>query len=1129
MLAAYQENNHMPLTARRRIWGLLASVVLTGALLSFNGAVAAQDIYPDNFAPHSVGEATPTLTLVEVEAALANMEADAGIEDAVKALLRPKYQQAIGALKQAGDFAAQAADYRAALTEAPARSAELRASLRNLPSAEAANGASLEGSTRELQEAIEIQRAALDSLVQSLASTSGELTRVKARPFEISTRLPENQRELSDVDRELASPVLAEDATSPGRIAERILLRANESLLLSEADMLNQEQLSQSVREDLLQAQQELLKRRVENARATLDMLQELWDQRLASEAERVGLLADSMPDGIPKDDYKARALAAEVQALAQAFRTVVEQLQKVQTAQDELAARLERLNDRYEGVQEELQVSVGGSGMAQILLDMQRRFPNQRAYAENLMARLVPLDETRLAALQARRELRDQPDIESRFADHPAPAVAQLVNTRRDVLEQLGVQYGNLTRALAALEGDKQKYLATAEQVRAYAAEQLFGFGMRSAPLVGLRTLTDIPLSLGWFLRGEHWRELGRALHSGLARAPLPGAALVLLAAALLLARGRIGAALQRTGPRVRRISTDRYAHTAEALLWTTLLAIPVPLLIGGAAWALGQLPAPSAWLRGIAEGVQLVAWISLGLALLAEVCRPGGLGEMHFRWKQAPLARLRASVHGFAVVYLPALLITAAGVYEETAEFFSSVGRCSFILAQIWTAIVLWRLLNFSDGVLATFMREQPHSLIARWRYLWFSSLLLYPLALALVAGLGYIYTAIQLGLGLLSTAAYILGGTLLYRLARRWFRMRVRKLALAEALRKRRARQQSAAAQAQPESGDLVAIDPDAEQQLDLVTVDGQTGYLLRLFFSLAVATAILLKWSEQFPLIGALDGIAVPLADGLTLLGIGQGLLTVVVTYIAARNLPGLLELAVLRATHIDAGTRHAIATLLQYAVIAIGLILFFNVLEVDWAKLGWIAAALSVGIGFGLQEVVANFVCGLILLFERPIRVGDVVTVNNVTGTVTKIRIRATTITNGDRQAFVVPNKTLITGSLLNWTLNEPLNRITLRVGVARGTDTDQARQILLEVAADHPTVLKDPSPMAVFEEFGPGSRNLVLYAYLAALDNRSGTVTEMLTEIDTRFAAAGIEIPNPQMDINLHGGALSGS
>jgi potassium efflux system protein len=209
---------------------------------------------------------------------------------------------------------------------------------------------------------------------------------------------------------------------------------------------------------------------------------------------------------------------------------------------------------------------------------------------------------------------------------------------------------------------------------------------------------------------------------------------------------------------------------------------------------------------------------------------------------------------------------------------------------------------------------------------------------------------------------------------------------------------------------------------------------------------------------------------------------------------------------------------------QYAVIAIGFAMVVNAINLDWAKLGWIAAGLSVGLGFGLQEVVANFVCGLILLFERPIRVGDVVTVDGTTGTVTRINIRSTTIMNWDRQDLVVPNKNLITGTILNWTLTEPVNRIVILVGVAYGTDSEKARQILLNVAADHPLILDEPAPMASFEEFADSSLRLVLRAYLPNLDHRIATITELHTEIGKRFEAAGIEIPFPQRDVHVRSG-----
>ena len=594
-----------------------------------------------------------------------------------------------------------------------------------------------------------------------------------------------------------------------------------------------------------------------------------------------------------------------------------------------------------------------------------------------------------------------------------------------------------------------------------------------------------------------------------------------VIAALLILLTRRRLIAAIERTGASIHRASTDRFYYTGQALLWTTLLAVPIPLLVGFIGWGLQQTSGAAPWLRGIAEGLQIAAWITLVLAFLAVLSRPGGVGAVHYRWRENPLVRSRQAMIWFAAVYIPALLITYGGLYEDASDYLFSVGRISLMLAHAWMAFILWRLLRFSDGVLSAAIREEPSSFIARWRYLWVPLVIAAPLALVVIAWLGYMMTALQLSLGLLHTAALIAGGVVLYRLARRWFRIRQRRLALAEELEKRRARQEAASTQDQ-QSGDVIVVDPEAEEALDLVSITEQTRDMLQLFFGLGIAVAILLVWSETYPLFATLDAVTVPLAGTLTLLGLAKAIVIAVVTYIAARNLPGLLELAALRATSIEAGSRHAISTLSQYALIALGLTALFNVLQVDWAKLGWIAAALSVGIGFGLQDVVANFVSGLIVLFERPIRVGDYVTVSGTTGTVTKIRIRATTITTRDRQDFLVPNKTLITSSILNWTLTTGLNRIIIRLGVAVGTDTEKARRLLLDIAADHPMVLKDPAPVAIFEQFGASSLDLVLYAFLAEVSTRTRTTSDLYTEIDKRFAAAGIDIPNPQFDLTLH-------
>ena len=169
--------------------------------------------------------------------------------------------------------------------------------------------------------------------------------------------------------------------------------------------------------------------------------------------------------------------------------------------------------------------------------------------------------------------------------------------------------------------------------------------------------------------------------------------------------------------------------------------------------------------------------------------------------------------------------------------------------------------------------------------------------------------------------------------------------------------------------------------------------------------------------------------------------------------------------------------------------------------------------------------MANFICGLILLFERPVRVGDVVTIGDASGVVSRIRIRATTIRDWEQKELVVPNKELITGRLLNWTLSDAVTRVFITVGVAYGSDVDRAMALIREAAEENPRVLDDPEPVVHFEQFADSSLNLTLRAYTGALSDRLPATTELHKAIDQKFRAAGIVIAFPQRDVHFHSGA----
>lgn len=243
--------------------------------------------------------------------------------------------------------------------------------------------------------------------------------------------------------------------------------------------------------------------------------------------------------------------------------------------------------------------------------------------------------------------------------------------------------------------------------------------------------------------------------------------------------------------------------------------------------------------------------------------------------------------------------------------------------------------------------------------------------------------------------------------------------------------------------------------------------------------------------------------------------------VTVTWILGRSLPSAVEILFLEELPVDRSFRYAIKALTSYAIVVIGFVLAFRVLSISWSSVQWLATALTFGLAFGLQEIFANFVAGIILMFERPMRIGDLITVDEFTGVVTKIRTRATTIINWDRKEYVIPNKDFITGRLVNWTLSDAINRIEFVVGVAYGSDVAKAKSIIYEICSKQPKVVKDPGPQVIFSEFGDSTLNLSVRAFIGEIDCRPLVLDQLHTQINDAFNEAGIEIAFPQRDLNL--------
>ncbi len=258
-----------------------------------------------------------------------------------------------------------------------------------------------------------------------------------------------------------------------------------------------------------------------------------------------------------------------------------------------------------------------------------------------------------------------------------------------------------------------------------------------------------------------------------------------------------------------------------------------------------------------------------------------------------------------------------------------------------------------------------------------------------------------------------------------------------------------------------------------------------------------------------------------ATSISLADVGQAIIVLIATFFAFRNVPALAEIMILQRLPLDSGSRYALSTVLRYLIAIVGSAMAFGALEIGWSNVQWLAAALTFGLAFGLQEIFANFVSGLIILWERPFRIGDTVTVGPVSGTVSRIRMRATTITDWDRKELVIPNKTFITGEVINWTLSDATLRLTIPVGVSYGAEVKLVERSLLEVAQAQEIVLDDPKPYVVFAGFGDSTLNFEIRVFIPHIDHLLTVKTDMHMRITELFRERGIEIAFPQRDLHV--------
>ncbi|MBE0537913.1 MAG: mechanosensitive ion channel [Phycisphaerae bacterium] len=1128
---------------RLMVWVLMWAGVFAAAAQAQSPAAGGADAPAPKAAASASREVkAPQWTLEQVQNRRRQVSDSETIEAEAKATLLEIYDRALAKLRLQEEYRAQRAVYAKERDAAPGDLERLSAQLSE-PTAEAKVEIPPDATVADMEQMIAGAEAAHQELVKQAAALDDE----PARRLERRARIPEEavllKDQLAQVRARLAG---AESEGTPEVVqANRMLLEIQAETLDAQIAMLEGEQRYYSATTGLLTARRDMAGRLVTEAQARLRMLRDKFLEARKVQAEKLKADAAAAAKEAMYSHPVVKSLAEENARLAGLATKVVEETESARQYGRGIQAELQRVERDFKEVTEQAEGAGGVTPVMGILLLTRRSgLPDLGPNKQRLRSRegraadaqftyttyekqWGALNDVQTAAGQILRQAGLQEEAQGYAAVHAE--IVKLLGQQREIVRKIADDYRVYSGLLARNDRMERQFIAVAGAYKQFIDERILW--VRSSPAMQAADAAALGEAVKWSLSGTNWKGALEAFRGDVMKHPAAYGLLVAVLLGLLYERRRMIGVMGHLTKRVGTKYSDSFVHTWKTLGLTVVLAAPLAGVLLVLSWRL-ESAAGGVFSDAIASGLWACGWVVAAFRLLMFICYPGGLGQQ-LGFDPEVLAALRRHFKWFFPLLIPLTFFATIYMSQgmDTAER-NSMGRLLFVSELAILAVFLAKVLHPQGAIMGRYLEARISGPVYQFRYMWYGGAVAVPVVLAGLALFGYLYGAQHLYTRLMGTILFVGAVVFLNAFFRRWLTVAQKRIAI------RRKREHLAARAESEEAGrgegaekTAAPVLSEEAHQEQVGTSSRQAMRLIQVANVLVLAVGLWYLWRDVLPALEALRAVAVWTAqDGtgvVTMAGLIKAAVVIVLTVIVARNLPGLVEMVILQRLPFEAGSRFAITTLCRYTIVVTGVILTFGELGVGWAKVQWLVAAMTVGLGFGLQEIFANFVSGLILLFEQPIRVGDMVTIGDVSGKVTQIRIRATTVRKYDQKELIVPNKEFITGRLINWSLSDKLLRIDFRVGVAYGSDIVKVEATLYRIAQEHPLVLHDQLvPAVVFRGFGDSALDFELRVYVPNMDNYLKVWHEINCAIDTEFRKAGVEIAFPQRDLHIRSGTL---
>jgi len=1079
---------------------------------------------------------------VTIQAKIDALNKRQGLDETLKTAVLKLYQSTADNLASTDDFNLQATAFKTAITEAPEQTKKLQKEIEQLqqktakPKADEFSKIPL----AELEQRLIIEKGKLLSLDEQIKKQETDLALQNNRPQLIRERSVQVRLDIEATQTKFDSITGAKTSELEAD-AQQAFLKSQLDARTAELKMLEVEAISNPVRVELLKTQQQLFMLQ-KNALTPLvqvidDVISGLRQQQAKEMQDAISQTEKELSGKHPLIQQITREniqYSRDLQALTAKIDQYSDQKNKVD-------AKAEQIESDMKGAEKKISLAGLSPPLGKILHEQRRDLAAQDQELE-LQTLQNESALTSLEQFQVEDHLESHADIDKELktliterVDQNMPGeermmvqaeVRVLLNNQKELLNKLRDMETNYLRTLADLDFSIQQTTAKANKFASYLDERLLW--VPSSEPVNTDFFSGLYHSGQWLLSPNNWLILSKdAFKLGLRHLFL--AVLATFSLALVwLCRNQAKQQLTLIASQVEKIYSDNFYYTLKALAYTLLLILPVPLVM----YFLGSVLANSYnvadFSKAIGQGLQTASMPLFFLQFFYRLTTKNGIARKHFQWDAEQADLLCGQLSWMRYVSVPAQFIISTTNAASESSHGDYLGRLALVVAMLAVAVFLSRLLNPTNGLVKDFLIAHPNNWLSKFRYIWYGAFVCAPVVVIGFAVAGYYLSALELQHQFLLTIRLVFIIALVHELVVRWLTLVNRQLAIKNARQKRKTAQTERHATTGVEEA-LVVVE---EQLIDIPKINAQTLKLLHLFIGFSLAIGFWMIWKNILPAFSFLDQIIlwqhqVTGADlqtemqPITLTNLLLAFLYIFIASVSVHNFSGVMELLVFRRFAIEAGGRYAVNQLAKYVLVSIGFIFVANELGGSWSEVQWLVAALSVGLGFGLQEIFANLVSGIILLFERPIRVGDTVTIGNVDGRVSRIQMRATTLIDFDQKELIVPNKTFITSQLVNWTLSDAITRVVIPIGIAYDSDVELAHKIMLDTVKKTPLILSEPEPSVLLVGFGESALNFSIRIFVGELGNRLRATHDLLVRLEHALKENGIGIPFPQREVHV--------